>query len=300
VAPNLTQHPNWHLIDHERCGESNSDRIIGGEMAHLGQYPWIARLGYIRPHKGIFDVRKKGFKCGGSLISNVYVLTAAHCVTDLKGDVLALIRLGEHDVRTRTDCEQDKCAPAVQDFAPKEVIVHKNYQNPAMRNDIALIRLDRPATIHSNISKSEMENFILLAAFVTPICLPYGSLLTKNHVSERMEVAGWGVKDINSSKTSDVLLFVRIPVIEGKQCHKYLGKYTPIGKGQLCAGAQVGYDSCGGDSGGPLMHPEAPDGLPKYFLIGIVSFGSVRCGSDAPAVYTDVAYYMKWILKNID
>lgn len=68
----------------------------------------------------------------------------------------------------------------------------------------------------------------------------------------------------------------------------------------MCVGGKIGYDSCTGDSGGPLMKVEAVDGPPKYYLIGIVSFGSKQCGKFAiPAVYTQVSQYLTWILNHL-
>lgn len=81
----VVDHQNWNLFDHEKCGESQTtDRIIGGTAAALGQFPWMARLGYTTPTNKI-DI---GFRCGGTLLNKLYVLTAAHCVEDLNGDVL--------------------------------------------------------------------------------------------------------------------------------------------------------------------------------------------------------------------
>lgn len=70
-------------MDHESCGQSIMDRIIGGTNASLGQYPWIARVGYS-------DVKnsKVQFRCGGSLISPFYVITAAHCVSNLPPELI--------------------------------------------------------------------------------------------------------------------------------------------------------------------------------------------------------------------
>lgn len=79
-ASDVTQHPNWHLLDHEQCGESLSDRIVGGTEAALGQYPWMALLGF-RDKTGNDDVI---FSCGGSLINKLYILTAAHCLAELE------------------------------------------------------------------------------------------------------------------------------------------------------------------------------------------------------------------------
>lgn len=70
---------------------------------------------------------------------------------------------------------------------------------------------------------------------------------------------------------------------------------------QICAGGIEDLDSCNGDSGGPLMFEGVmgKNGL-RNIQRGIISFGSLRCGvKDSPTVYTNVAYYMKWILDNI-
>lgn len=89
IHSSFVDHPNWNLFDHEQCGESQTtDRIIGGQQAALGQLPWMARLGYITPIKKIYTITAESFKCGGTLINKLYVLTAAHCVSNLKGDVL--------------------------------------------------------------------------------------------------------------------------------------------------------------------------------------------------------------------
>ncbi|EFA07557.2 spaetzle-processing enzyme [Tribolium castaneum] len=282
TAFDIKDHPNWHLLDHEHCGESLSDRIIGGASATLGQFPWVARLGY-QPHFPRFSLPV--FKCGGSLISNFYVVTAAHCVAHLRNEDLALIRLGELNAITDVDCENNVCAPPVQDFRPAKQFYHENYGNPKMRHDIALIRLDHPAKIHS---------------YVLPICLPQGPLLNKDYEGTTMEVAGWGVNDVETGASSAVLLHVRVPIIKPEMCEQSVGHFATVSENQFCAGGQIGYDSCGGDSGGPLMKPEAVDGPPRYFLIGVVSFGSTNCGSNVPAIYTNVARYVKWILDNIE
>lgn len=68
----------------------------------------------------------------------------------------------------------------------------------------------------------------------------------------------------------------------------------------MCVGGIIGEDSCGGDSGGPLMKVEAVDGPPKYYFLGVVSFGAKHCGeSSTPAVYSRIAEYLRWILDNM-
>lgn len=73
------EHPNWKLLPEHLCGQSMSlDRIIGGKAAALGQYPWIARLGYT-----VHCKTEPIFQCGGALINEQHVLTASHCVRNL-------------------------------------------------------------------------------------------------------------------------------------------------------------------------------------------------------------------------
>lgn len=69
----------------------------------------------------------------------------------------------------------------------------------------------------------------------------------------------------------------------------------------MCAGGKVGKDSCSGDSGGPLMKVLSDDTLgPRYYLIGIVSFGSKMCGKkNLPGVYTRMSTYIPWLLRHI-
>ena len=70
------------LLDHKICGDSNSDRIIGGKNASMGAYPWIVRIGYDSDS----NTNKKGevvYRCGGTLINKIHVVTAAHCVVNL-------------------------------------------------------------------------------------------------------------------------------------------------------------------------------------------------------------------------
>ena len=66
---------------------------------------------------------------------------------------------------------------------------------------------------------------------------------------------------------------------------------------QICAGGVAGEDTCTGDSGGPLVK-KGPTG-PPYQQVGIVSFGLANCGTNAPAVYTNVVEYRDWILRTI-
>ncbi|XP_052131239.1 CLIP domain-containing serine protease HP8-like isoform X2 [Frankliniella occidentalis] len=278
--------PGWRLMDLKKCGLSSgpaavADRIVGGVAAALGQFPWLARIGY-----NLDGVPRRVYRCAGAVITHFHVLTAAHCVKNLPENFeFAGVRLGEWDTTTDPDCQNSVCAPPVYDMDPESVIVHQDYNNPRFANDIALVKL------------AQKINF---NGWVAPVCVPYGDLLSRSYESERTEVAGWGIYDISLQKSSQELRRVHLPVVSNSICHALYRNQANITKRQLCAGGELGFDACSGDSGGPLLKVEAYNGGPRYFIVGIVSFGSKRCGlTPSPGVYTRVSYYVDWILDNI-
>ncbi|KAG6464633.1 hypothetical protein O3G_MSEX014638 [Manduca sexta] len=274
----LLNHPAWKILASFDCGDSAADRIIGGVNAALGQFPWIARLGYT-------DEDDIDWMCGGALITDRHVLTAAHCVqTNDYGNVLTSIRLGEHDTRTNPDCQLHVCAPPLQDRKIKSIKSHQDFNKPPFHNDIAIIELDAPVNLND---------------YVAPICLPReDDQMASLTMGELLMVAGWGKMNMTTEERAKILQVVAVPVVSAKTCDS-LGKGFRVGKSEICAGAQVNKDACGGDSGGPLMKVfDTPEG-PKNFLVGVVSFGPMVCGIRKPGVYSSVPYFLKWILDNI-
>jgi transmembrane serine protease 9 len=101
-------------------------------------------------------------------------------------------------------------------------------------------------------------------------------------------------------KQSIILQTVKLPVVDNKKCEEAFKLHAEIGPTQICVGGQVGHDSCAGDSGGPLMKVETLDGPPRYYLLGVVSFGVKRCGATTkPGVYTRISAYMNWLMDNM-
>ncbi|CAG0878656.1 unnamed protein product [Darwinula stevensoni] len=106
------------------------------------------------------------------------------------------------------------------------------------------------------------------------------------------------------SQGSEVLLQADVPIVDDATCaEKYKARGIVFdGKMQLCAGGQQGTDTCSGDSGGAAMFllsgVPAP-AIPKFVLGGVTSFGSVKCGTGLPAVYTRVQHFLPWIINNI-
>lgn len=140
-------------------------------------------------------------------------------------------------------------------------------------------------------------------ASVRPICLPLDSFSQPLAARRSGLVTGWGSTEDGAS-TSDVLLKVRLPIVPNEACTRaYRDQpFVRISHRQLCAGGtQPGRDSCSGDSGGPLQVVAMYRGQPRSVQRGIVSFGRRTCASQgSPGVYTNVAYYVDWILDTME
>ncbi|XP_034250849.1 uncharacterized protein LOC117651154 [Thrips palmi] len=280
---------NLRLLPLDECGPVSADRIIGGKEAQVMELPWMARLGYRRDdYSNVFD-----YNCGGSLISDRYVLTAAHCINENTGLIPVSVRLGEQDASSEIDCSfvsgEQVCAPPPVDVVIERIIKHKNYGENRFQNDIALLRLARA---------------VEFTDFVKPICLPVDAKDQKKDLTgKKVMVAGWGrVANRNGAGGSKVLMKVSVPVSKAQDC---ANAYVPLqlvisSEKQMCAG-DTGKDSCQGDSGGPLTTAGQVKGTPRVVQQGIVSFGPSHCATEGtPGVYTKVAHYVPWIVQNIE
>ena len=148
-AGNPNDFPARLLTPEEGCGYSNEtlNRIVGGVPAKLGQWPWMALIGY-RDATG-----EVGFKCGGSIITKRHILTAAHCI---RND-LALVRLGEHD--TETDTETTHIEINVV-----SMVKHPKYDKKDGHSDVAILTLE-----HDIPFTSESSGFIVIKRGSLPL-----------------------------------------------------------------------------------------------------------------------------------
>lgn len=282
--PDVTQHPNLKLLDLNLCGPITEQKIVRGNRTGVLQYPWMALVAY-----KIGDSPPE-FRCGGTVINKRYILTAAHCLTDLPSGFNVIgARVGDHDTSKERDCDVDKygmeivCAERYQDFGMESSHIHPEYKKAKLQNDVALIRLDNDIDFRPANAK--------------PICLPL-SPATKI-TQKKVTVTGWGITE--NRTTSEVLLHVKLSVVPVEKCAENYKSFAQINYKQMCAGGKDGMDSCLGDSGGPLQSATLYNEKDARFVqFGIVSFGLKICGVEGyPGVYTRVDYYMDWILNTM-
>uniref|UniRef100_A0A182JXD4 Peptidase S1 domain-containing protein n=1 Tax=Anopheles christyi TaxID=43041 RepID=A0A182JXD4_9DIPT len=245
-----------------KCGRTNRlTRIVGGQETQVNQYPWMAMLQY-----------SGTFYCGGSLISDRHVLTAAHCVHGFNRNKISVV-LMEHD-RVSTTESMTMVSQVLR------VIEHNGYNSNNYNSDIAILRLATAMTINDKLR---------------PVCLPTAK---KPFSGYDGIVTGWGATSENGAISTN-LQEVTVPIMSNSDCRKTGYGPTRITDNMLCAGFDEGKkDSCQGDSGGPLhvINQNSTDNV--HQIAGIVSWGEGCAKPNYPGVYTRVNRFGTWIRSN--
>ena len=240
-------------------------------MDKMRLYPWQVSLA-----TGLLGMFYS-HTCGGALLSDLWVLTAAHCMESPFQGVESLYVMGGF-----LDMDNKETA---QIRSVKEYFIHEDYKKAVFEQDISLIKLSSPIVLTPNLS---------------PICLPPSRVGYNTYVGSTAILAGWG-RQWEDGPVSDQLQMVKLPIISNRECmewyyrsgtRQFIPEYT-----FLCAGWESGgRDACSGDSGGPLI-TFREDGRAE--VVGIVSWG-IGCGDKGrPGVYTRVTQYVPWIQETI-
>ena len=248
---------------------STPEPIINGQPADITEVPWQVAL--VNAH--IADDFDAQF-CGGSIISDRWILTAAHCLIGKNAadvDVLA-------GVTTLGQAGSNR-------ISVQQIVNHPSFNAATFENDIALLRLSTPLTLSN--ANTQM------------IALPYDQeASTWPAASTSAVVSGWGNTTTAGSSYPTDLMAAVVAVLadpDDPSCGSYPGTefYPAL---MLCAAELIlGKDSCQGDSGGPLA-VEVGD---SWTLAGIVSWG-YNCADPAyPGVYTRITQYLSWIEDHV-
>jgi len=236
--------------------------VIGGREAADNQFPWVVFIRCNRPQQTI---------CTASLISDSWVLTAAHCVD---GCSEFTVQAGSNMINGRDDSRVA--------INTRVAFPHPEYDSNKLINDIAVIWLPRPAPLSDTIRVG---------------CLPGRSQLNDKFEDDLMTLTGWGLTCDGCRTPNNMHFVANRPVMPNHRCKRL---FRDINAGMICidtdANTRWGENQgiCNGDSGGPLNLQE---GRGQYVTVGVASFGSVMgCESEKyPHVYARVTHYMDWI-----
>ncbi|KAJ2497970.1 hypothetical protein GGH96_004685 [Coemansia sp. RSA 1972] len=240
-------------------GHNLIPRIMGGSDADYSKYPFIVYL---------YNQADKSF-CGGSIISDSWILTAAHCIKQASAsDILVFIGQAEYNLDTS---KGTKIAAVAN---------HPQYNDATMENDISLIRLQ------SAITNKQVSTIALDTSSVGD--------------GTKVTALGWGYTSPTSTQASKQLKLGDLKTLSREQCGSIDTKFTGNDGARICVAADEGADTCPGDSGGPLVRQVGG----KTVLVGITSFGTsgpgqavtANCGGKGMiSIFTHANYFKSFI-----
>lgn len=264
--PQRNGHESPASVNLRALGRGNDDddtdsRIVGGSNASIDMFP----------HQVAILTQDEYFMCGASLISDRFILSAAHC--------------DEYAVKAALNRQYNKreksMNPGQQIVDICQVQRHPSYGSQGSAYDISIYMLCEPVTV------LDFDDFITLDDMDN---LSEGQSLT---------VTGWGAT-AEGSRNAETLQEVEVLYIPNSACSNFYGSGA-ISSDMLCAGwEEGGKDACQGDSGGPLVIPQASaDGPNECTQVGVVSWGAGCARREKPGVYAKVSYFKNWITDSV-
>lgn len=241
----------------------SANRIVGGEEAGEHEFPYQISLQWNFNEDG----KEIMHFCGGSLLNEYYVLTAAHCRTGYSDNGHIEVVAADHDVSSRDGSEQRRLVA--------EFTIHEAYDNAFGGNDIAVIRVDKPFVLNDKVQTIQLPKQF-------------------DQFDGDVVLSGWGsVSNTIVPEYPDKLRKVVLPLVDMDMCLKLWNYESSLKETNVCAGPVDGSKSaCSADSGGPLV--KHLDG--QVVQVGIVSWGAVPCGAwYRPTVFVGVSNFIDWI-----
>ncbi|KAM6216681.1 complement factor D-like [Rhynchocyon petersi] len=231
------------------CEAQPRGRILGGHAVEAHTKPYMASVQVNGTHV-----------CGGFLVNEQWVLSAAHCLEDApRGKVQVL--LGAHSLSLPE--------PSKSLYDVRRAVPHPDSRPDTIEHDLLLLQLSENVTLSPNVS-----------------ALPWQHEDRDVAPGTLCDVAGWGVVS-HTGRRPDLLQHVSLPVLDRATCNLRTFHDGVITQRMMCAESNR-RDSCKGDSGGPLVCGGVAE--------GVVTSGSRVCGNrKKPGIYTRLAPYSAWI-----
>uniref|UniRef100_A0A182YNJ7 Uncharacterized protein n=1 Tax=Anopheles stephensi TaxID=30069 RepID=A0A182YNJ7_ANOST len=187
------------------------NRVVGGEVAKNGSAPYQVSL----------QVAGWGHNCGGSLLNDRWVLTAAHCLVGTDPSDLVVL-VGTNSLKEGGEL-----------LKVDKLLYHSRYNRPQFHNDVGLVRLEQPVKFSDTVKSIE-----------------YSEKEVPANVTVRL--TGWG--NTGDWTTPTLLQSLNVVTLSNEDCNKKGGDPNYADVGHLCTLTQTGEGACNGDSGGPLVY----------------------------------------------
>ncbi|XP_051172447.1 phenoloxidase-activating factor 2-like [Leptopilina boulardi] len=251
----------------KKCGERiiASNQLKINDQSAYGAYPW---------HAEIIDLNNQ-YIGAGVIIDDSHIITVAHLVYKLENKYK--IRLGKWNRTSKTE--------QFLEVKPLSTKIHEAFNIELLFNDIAIIKIDRKIVFH---------NYVNINAACLPTAIPPSGIICWT--------AGWGKNNFTSDKYENILKEIDLPIVDHGTCEKQFQK-TRLGsdfkldsKTFICAGGQLGKDSCTGDGGGALICQPLNG---RFEIVGLTAWG-IGCGQqNVPGAYVHVYNYLDWLKRNM-
>merc|ERR1711973_825190 len=244
-----------------KCGQKTKDiRIVNGVETEENEYPWQIGLASSSNHYTV---------CGGSIISEKTILSAAHCTYGKSaGDYVVMV--GGHNQNSASSSQYKK--------------VCKIYNHPSYN----------PSNTDMDFSILELCDSLTFSEKVQPVCLPDNQNDGSEFENLVHTVTGWGTTSSGGSASYTALLEADVTTMSNDACCASPYKYgcSSITNNMMCA-AKPSTDSCQGDSGGPLVTYSSSK--KSHIQTGVVSWGRGCALAEYPGAYSRVSMVMDWI-----